>query len=166
MLKVRDPLSGGSVSLREYLSSYHPPCGELYSAAGLDLGQTIAASRLAAGGLTVAVQQSTRQIDEALRTVRLYLLLSFMALALLLLLAVLWVYIVVANTFSAAVHAAGALRTATGAFQESLGVLRGPLHNIQGLADMLSVTENEERDLDDIKSEVRRIIGLFKQVEL
>ncbi|GEM_PF-2557591 len=172
-LVVRDPRSGAAFSFDEYLSLHRklqqPPAGLLYSAAGTPQRQSIATARVPANGWSLVVHQGTRPIEEVLSTVRLYLLVSFLCLAILVLLFVLRIYHSLAVVFNTAVRSSEALTVASTTFQESLGVMRAPLHNIQGLADLLCLAADSverERYAEEIKTEVRKLIEMFKKAEI
>ena len=110
----------------------------------------------------------TDQIDHTVYLTKLYLLISFLSLAFLLVLLILSFYLSLATGLSSAIRSAMALEEASVRFQESIGEMKRPLHNIQGLADMLSITEDpDERNsyLKEIKGEVATIIEDLKSSE-
>lgn len=171
-LVVRDPRSGAAFDFEQYLlllrKLQQPPAGLLYSAAGTSQRQSVATARVPANGWSLVVHQGTRAVDDVLATVRLYLLVSFLCLAILVMLFVLRFYYSLAGVFNTAVRSSEALTVASTTFQESLGVMRAPLHNIQGLTDLLCMAEDgeeRERYAEEIKTEVHKLIGMFKQAE-
>jgi signal transduction histidine kinase len=135
--------------------------GELLLPTGARPGILIATDYSPADSWQVVVLSRTDGIEDALHVTKLYLLISFLSLALLLVVLILLFYLSLAAGLSSAINSAVALEEATVRFQESVGEFRRPLHNIQGLADMLEITEDpEERTgyLREIKGEVGRII--------
>lgn len=167
-LMVRDPHSPASLTLSNYARLKQPAAGLLYTAAGAFQHQSVAVSRIAANDWSLLVHRDTLESEELAAVLRIYVLVAFLVLAVLLLLFILGWYYALAGVFNRAVQSAEAINTASRAFQESLGVMRGPLHNIQGLTDMLCMAPDaDERQLyaDEIKAEVGKLIALFKKSE-
>jgi len=143
--------------------------GELLLPTGARPGILFAADYSPASAWQVIVLQRRDGINRQLSIARMYLLISFLSLALLLTLLIVAFYLSLAAGLSSAIRSAVALEEATIRFQENLGEFRRPLHNIQGLADMLSITEDpDERNgyLKEIKGEVGMIISRLESSEL
>jgi hypothetical protein len=167
-LQVRDTYTSGSLPLEEYARLTRPTAGLLYSAAGESQHQSVAVCRIAANNWGLLVHRGTREIEELAGTLRTYVLVAFLCLAVLILAFALALYYALAGVFNRAVQSAESISTASQAFQESLGVMRGPLHNITGLTDLLCMAadgEERERYAGEIKAEVGRLILMFKKSE-
>jgi len=167
-LQVRDVHSAASLPLTEYARLTQPTAGLLFSAAGETQHQSVAACRIAANHWGLLVHRGTREIDELVAAARTYVLVAFLCLAIIMLSFALALYYALAGVFNRAVQSAEAINIASQAFQESLGVIRGPLHNITGLSDLLCMAadqEERERYAGEIKAEVGRLITMFKKAE-
>lgn len=167
-LMVRDPQLDSNRTLTNYAKLDHPSAGLLYTAAGTFQHQSVAVGRIAATNWALLVHSDTLAVEEQAAVLRTYLLVGFLVLAALLLLFMLLCYHALAGVFNRAVRSAEEISSASRAFQESLGVMRGPLHNIQGLTDMLCMAADQDERQgygDAIKAEVGKLIALFKKSE-
>ena len=158
--KVRVWPSGVEIGFMEFATG-PPSRGKLMRPTGADTGAMISASTLATSGWHIIATQGTDSIVPQLATTRLYLLVTFLVLAVFLVLLILSFYFTLAAGLTSAINSARVLEDASVRFQEQAGALRRPLHNIQGLADMLLITEDpDERAnyIKEIKGEVKLVI--------
>ncbi|MCH7471994.1 hypothetical protein IIA79_03475 [bacterium] len=165
---IRDPVSGASVSFSQSLQMDQPASGLVYGVGGKPSQMTVASAKMNANGWLVLVFEGTKQIEESMRVTKLYLLVSFLSLSMVLMVLILASYLSLARTFSSSVQVVAAMEEAAQSFQENIGVMHRPLTNIQGLADMLSITEDSfEREgyLGEIKKEVKELIKMIQESE-
>jgi len=155
-----DATSGSRGALGEFLAGDHLTPYRLVSAAGDELPFNLVSANVGANGWTVMLFEDRQAASELAGQVRLSQTLSFMSLALLLLLLLLGFYVSLASALSTAVRSAAGLEEAGRRFEERAGAMRAPLTRIQGLADMLVLTEDpDERNnyLAEIKDETRKL---------
>jgi len=155
-----DVTSGSRAGLAEFLAGSRFDPYQLVSPAGDRLPYNIVSADVGASGWTVMLFQDRQAAGGIVGEIRTSQTLAFLALGLLLLLLLLAFYISLASALSTAVRSAAALEQAARRFEERAGELRGPLSAIQGLADMLVLTEDpDERNnyLNEIKDEIRKL---------
>jgi hypothetical protein len=155
-----DMPSGNRRALAEFMRDSQLQGYQLQSPAGDRLPFNVVSATLPANGWNVLVFQDRQGAGAVAGEVRLSQTLAFLSLALLLVLLLLGFYISLAQALSTAVRSAAALEDAGRRFEERAGVMRGPLSAIQGLADMLVITEDpDERNnyLTEIKDEIRKL---------
>lgn len=158
--KVVDWPTGFELGFKEFVTGTSRK-GRFIRPQGGNTGHLICAASLPGLDWHVITIQRYAGIENSTSTTRLYLLVAFLVLAVFLVLLILSFYFTLAAGLASAINSARALDVASVRFQEKAGELRRPLHNIQGLADMLSITEDpdeRERYLNEIKSEVKLVI--------